>query len=60
VYVQFPIFADILAKNLPTQNLLIGIYIPYLIVPLIILARLAPTQHPFTEAVSSSKAKKGD
>lgn len=57
---MFPLFADILAKKVPTQNLLIGIYTPYLIVPFIILARLVTTPHPFTEAVSFKKAKKGD
>jgi hypothetical protein len=55
---MFPIFADILAKNIPTQNLLIGIYIPYLIVPLILLARLVPAAHPFTEPVPFKKIKK--
>lgn len=58
---MFPIFADILASNTPTQNLLIGIYAPYLIVPLIMLARLATQQHPFTEVVPRiSKARKGE
>jgi hypothetical protein len=55
---QFPIFADILVTNVPTRNMLIGIYIPYLIIPLIMLARLAPAQYPFTESVSLSKVKK--
>ena len=56
---QFPLFADILAAKVATQNLLLGIYMPYLIVPLIMLARLAPSPHPFTEAVASLKTKKG-
>jgi len=55
---MFPIFADILVTNVPTRNMLIGIYIPYLIIPLIMLARLAPAQYPFTESVSLSKVKK--
>ncbi|XP_024391245.1 uncharacterized protein [Physcomitrium patens] len=57
---MFPILADILAHNIPTKNLLLSIYLPYLIIPFIILARLVPTQHPFTEAGPPSIAKKGD
>jgi hypothetical protein len=55
-----PIFADLLATNVPTRNLLLGIYLPYIIMPVIILARLIPSEHPFSEPADSLNGKKGD
>ncbi|KAL2643602.1 hypothetical protein R1flu_011189 [Riccia fluitans] len=53
-----PILADILTADIPTRGTLLGIYIPYLLIPILIVARLLPYSDPFGAPVLSSSDKK--
>ncbi|CAM6092500.1 unnamed protein product [Calypogeia fissa] len=53
-----PILADILASQEPTRFTLLAIYLPYLVIPLIVVARLLPYTDPFAAPVKFSVEKK--
>ncbi|EFJ29615.1 hypothetical protein SELMODRAFT_91736 [Selaginella moellendorffii] len=46
---MIPILFDILCSQVPTKFQLFSIYVPYLIIPLIVLVRLMPYTYPFAK-----------
>ncbi|KAL3695248.1 hypothetical protein R1sor_009324 [Riccia sorocarpa] len=55
---MIPILADILTTDNPSRSTLLGIYVPYLLIPILIVARLLPYSDPFGAPVLSLSDKK--
>ncbi|BBN12330.1 sigma intracellular receptor 2 [Marchantia polymorpha subsp. ruderalis] len=54
---MIPILADILASDSPKRNNLLGVYVPYLLIPLLVVARLLPFSDPFAPKSGTASDK---